>query len=104
VSSEEIERLKHDLKAQGVDIPTATSKSFLTDSFNHMVLPAWAEMIFLESGVVSTLLGLALFFDAPWVLVVGGAAQLVPAATLILRRIKSKKGAEGRRTTTAQGS
>jgi len=102
VASEELERLKRTLKAQGVDVVVspndASTRDFLAEQFNHMVLPAWIEMIFLESGVGSTLLGLALFFDAPWVLVVGGADQLVPAATLILRRLKSKKkgGTEGR--------
>lgn len=59
----------------------------LTLEFTKIVLPSWLYMILLESGIVSTFLGIALFFGQPVILIAAGLLQAVPTAFILLRRI-----------------
>ena len=60
----------------------------LTEEFTKIVLPSWLYMILLESGIVSTFLGIALVFGQPIILVASGLLQAVPTAFILLRRIQ----------------
>ena len=63
----------------------------LNIEFQKVVMPSWILLILLESGLVSTLLGIALVFNEPVIMIVGGLAQAIPVAFILVRRIYSVK-------------
>jgi len=54
----------------------AGSKSNLVESLNiefqKVVMPSWILLILLESGLVSTLLGISVLFNQPVIMVIAG--------------------------------
>ncbi len=70
----------------------------LNIEFQKVVMPSWILLILLESGLVSTLLGIALAFNQPVIMVLGGLAQAIPVAFILVRRIYTvKKSAKNSR-------
>jgi hypothetical protein len=92
--TEEITKVMQELRQQeGVDfqkIQTDNLNRFLTREFNRVVLPNWLLLIFMEGGIISTLLGLSLYFNHPVLLIGGGLVQAVPSAYFILRRFRNE--------------
>jgi hypothetical protein len=92
---EEVKKALDRLKGQPVSFESTKGQSNIADEltiqFEKIILPAWALFIFLESGLVSLLLGLEFYFNAPFILIIGGFAQFLPASFLILRKLKHGK-------------
>ncbi len=63
----------------------------LAQAFNRIIAPAWLEFIFLESGLVSFLLGLELYYKDPLILVIGGLVQIMISSIFIVRRVSGAK-------------